>query len=117
MAMHIGIGNFSGAIASNIYRAKDSPRFRVGRESHFVFCHRGQIKVTICLSPNVDGVELMFVGMGFVVVPAIVLLYRRINAQRDAAAKEAADRGETNKYTNQQLREMGDRAPDFRYTL
>lgn len=32
MAIQIGIGNFSGAIAANIYRNQDSPRFLVGRE-------------------------------------------------------------------------------------
>lgn len=32
MALHIGIGNFSGAIASNIYRTRDAPRYVVGRE-------------------------------------------------------------------------------------
>lgn len=32
MALHIGIGNFSGAIASNIYRTQDEPRFILGRE-------------------------------------------------------------------------------------
>ena len=32
MALHIGIGNFSGAIASNIYRAQDAPRYILGRE-------------------------------------------------------------------------------------
>lgn len=32
MALHIGIGNFSGAIASNIYRTQDSPRFKLGRK-------------------------------------------------------------------------------------
>ena len=31
MAIHIGIGNFSGAIAANIYRSRDSPRFLLGR--------------------------------------------------------------------------------------
>jgi len=31
MAIHIGVRNFSGAIAANIYRSKDSPHFRVGR--------------------------------------------------------------------------------------
>jgi sugar phosphate permease len=94
MAVHIGVGNFSGAMASNIYRSRDSPRFLVGH-----------------------GVELMFVGIGFITVPIVVLSYIRINKKRDAAQKEALERGETNKYTPQQLRELGDRAPDFRYTL
>lgn len=34
MAVHIGIGNFSGAIASNIYRTRDAPRFALGRKAH-----------------------------------------------------------------------------------
>ena len=34
MAIHIGIGNFSGAIASNIYRTQDKPRFALGRKPH-----------------------------------------------------------------------------------
>ena len=33
MAMQIGIGNFAGAIASNIYRTRDKPRFILGRMS------------------------------------------------------------------------------------
>jgi len=94
MAIHIGVGNFSGAIASNIFRAKDSPHFRLGH-----------------------GIELMFVGIGFICVPIAVFSYIRINKQRDAIEREALERGEKNKYTNQQLRELGDRAPDFRYTL
>ncbi|KAF8184699.1 MFS general substrate transporter [Pholiota molesta] len=79
---------------ANIYRAQDSPRFIIGH-----------------------GVELMFVGIGFIATPAVVLLYIRINKQRDAAQREALENGEKNKYTDKQLREMGDRAPDFRYTL
>ncbi len=31
MALHIGIGNFAGAIASNIYRTQDGPRYILGR--------------------------------------------------------------------------------------
>ena len=30
MAAHIGIGNFSGAIASNIFRTQDAPRYLTG---------------------------------------------------------------------------------------
>ncbi|KDR81104.1 hypothetical protein GALMADRAFT_222657 [Galerina marginata CBS 339.88] len=94
MAIHIGVGNFSGAIAANIYRSQDSPRFLVGH-----------------------GVELMFVGIGFVTIPIVILTYLRINKKRDETQRLALERGEVNKFTPQQLRELGDRAPDFRYTL
>ena len=36
MALHIGIGNFAGAIASNIYRTQDAPRYLVGRTSRLL---------------------------------------------------------------------------------
>ncbi|KAG1731492.1 MFS general substrate transporter [Suillus paluster] len=94
MALQIGIGNFSGAIASNIYRSQDSPRFILGH-----------------------ALELMLVGIGFVVLPIIVFRYKRINAQRDAAERLVIERGERVQYSDEELRELGDRAPDFRYTL
>ncbi|KAJ7091872.1 MFS general substrate transporter [Mycena belliarum] len=94
MALHIGIGNFGGAIASNIYRTQDKPRFLIGH-----------------------GCELMFIGIGLICVPIAVVSYSRINARRDEAFRAATERGEKSLYTNKELREMGDRAPDFRYTL
>lgn len=93
MALHIGIGNFGGAIASNIYRTQDAPRYILGH-----------------------GIELMFVGIGFIAVPITVLAYKRINARRDALVRDATEKGIT-RYTPEELRRMGDRAPDFRYTL
>ncbi|CAL1714050.1 unnamed protein product [Somion occarium] len=92
MALHIGIGNFAGAIASNIYRTQDAPRYIIGH-----------------------GVELMFVGIGFITLPLAVVIYTRINAKRDAYEKEMEEKGI--KYTTQELRKLGDRAPDFRYIL
>ena len=39
MALQIGIGNFGGAIASNIYLTADAPRYVLGREYPLVsFC-------------------------------------------------------------------------------
>ncbi|KAJ3484973.1 hypothetical protein NLI96_g5276 [Meripilus lineatus] len=92
MALHIGIGNFAGAIASNIYRSQDAPRYVLGH-----------------------GLELMFVGIGFITLPLTVLIYTRINAKRDRQQKEMAENGI--RFTDDELRRMGDRAPDFRYTL
>ncbi|KAK7685745.1 hypothetical protein QCA50_011091 [Cerrena zonata] len=92
MALHIGIGNFAGAIASNIYRSQDAPRYVIGH-----------------------GVELMFVGIGFITLPIAVIAYIRINAKRDAFEKEMEEKGI--KHSAKELRELGDRAPDFRYIL
>lgn len=41
MAAHIGMGNFSGAIASNIFRSQDAPRYIVARESRLL----GEVRV------------------------------------------------------------------------
>ena len=54
----------------------------------------------------------MFVGIGLIVVPLNVLVYTWINRARDARATEGRVL-----YTEKQLRELGDRAPDFRYML
>ena len=73
--------------------------------------------LAICSPTLADSLELMFVGIGFITIPIIVISYARINKSRDEAQRLAIERGEKDKYTNQQLREMGDRAPDFRYTI
>ncbi|KZT63332.1 MFS general substrate transporter [Daedalea quercina L-15889] len=92
MAFHIGFGNFSGAIASNIYLSRDEPRYIMGH-----------------------ALELMFVGIGLICLPLTVLLYKRVNAKRDALQREMVEKGIN--YSDGELRRMGDRAPDFRYTL
>ncbi|KAG2067218.1 MFS general substrate transporter [Suillus decipiens] len=94
MALEMSIGNFSGIVAASIYRLQDEPRYILGH-----------------------AVELMFIGIGLIVLPILVFIYKRINAQRDAAEHLATERGEKAQYSIQELRELGDRAPDFRYTL
>jgi len=91
MALHIGIGNFSGAIASNIYRSRDAPRYILGH-----------------------GLELMFVGIGFITVPLAIVFYIRINRKRKA---ELEAMGGVSKYSVEETHELGDRAPDFIYSL
>jgi hypothetical protein len=107
MALHIGIGNFSGAIASNVFLAKDAPRYIMGRMS--CLCVLSVLPRSDCW---VDAIMLMFVGIGFVTVPLAVFLYSRINRERDRKQAEGGI-----KYTDKELRQLGDRAPDFRYIL
>ncbi|KAH0825877.1 hypothetical protein J3R83DRAFT_7747, partial [Lanmaoa asiatica] len=70
MAFHIGFGNFSGAIAANVYRSQDSPGFILGH-----------------------ALELMFVCIGLIVVPIFVISYGRINHERDEALQLRIERG------------------------
>ncbi|KAJ4484452.1 MFS general substrate transporter, partial [Lentinula lateritia] len=93
MALHIGIGNFSGAIASNIFRTQDKPRFILGH-----------------------AIELMFVGIGLICLPITVVIYSRINKKRAHFMSRVAD-GLERKPSPEELRELGDRAPDFQYIL
>lgn len=59
----------------------------------------------------------MFVGIGFVTVPLIAFLYKRINAQRDRMLRFEIEGGIKKIYTDHEIRELGDKAPEFRYTL
>ena len=57
----------------------------------------------------------MFVCLGFISVPVTIILYTKINASRDVKEKEMAEKGIV--LSEEEIRELGDRAPDFRYTL
>ncbi|THG98143.1 hypothetical protein EW026_g4006 [Hermanssonia centrifuga] len=75
-----------------IYRSEDAPRYRLG-----------------------NAIELMFVGIGMISLLIGVFTYKRINAQREAQEKLMGPEG--NVFTVEELRALGDRAPEFRYTL
>jgi len=55
----------------------------------------------------------MFIGIGLIAVPTVVFLYTRINARRN----EASNDKETMECGENEIKKVGDRAPDFRYTL
>lgn len=57
----------------------------------------------------------MFCGLGVITICAVAWTYTNINTKRAAFTKELEDKGMS--YSVRELREMGDRAPDFRYTL
>ncbi|KAF7315092.1 hypothetical protein MIND_00023400 [Mycena indigotica] len=89
-AIQIGIGHFGAVFASNMYRTQDKPRFIVGH-----------------------GCELMFVALGLISTSVAVFLSHRENRKRDAIMAGSNEKS----YSQNELRKMGDRAPDFRYML
>ncbi|EIW53164.1 MFS general substrate transporter [Trametes versicolor FP-101664 SS1] len=94
IGMQVMFANAGGAIASNIYRVQDAPHYLLGH-----------------------AVELGFVGMGLTLLPIMVFTYMRANAQRDAAQRDMEARGVKIEYSTEELRKMGNQAPDFRFTL
>ena len=111
MSVHVGFANLGGALACNFYRAKDSPRFIFGRQSSLLV-----LILRVRLIFRTDTMALVFIAIGLVVLPITFFSYVHINSKRDAAQKAALEIGRR-KYSTQELRKMGDRAPDFRYTL
>ena len=90
MAIQIGMGNFAGAMASNFYRSRDSPHYRLGH-----------------------ALELGFIVGGVIASFVLIFNYRRINAKRDRQMAEGMHNG----YTPEELSDLGDRAVTFRYVL
>jgi hypothetical protein len=78
------------AMASNFYREKDQPRYRLGH-----------------------ALELGFISVGIIASLILVLGYTKINKNRDRKMIEGAE----SQYTNEQLSEKGDKAVTFRYML
>ncbi|ORY55160.1 MFS general substrate transporter [Leucosporidium creatinivorum] len=95
-AFQIGIGNLAGIASSNVYRSVDSPRYLVGH-----------------------GVQIGFVVLGLITAPLYHFLLKRANAakERELAFQASLPDHEKRVYTVQELRDLGDEAPEFVYTL
>ncbi|PYH88916.1 MFS general substrate transporter [Aspergillus ellipticus CBS 707.79] len=89
MAIHIGLGNFAGAMASHFYRTTDAPRYILGHS-----------------------LELAFGVLGVLAIVATRFAYDGINRRR--VDKLVRLRPE---YSGWELAEMGDKSPTFRYML
>ncbi|KIW83312.1 hypothetical protein Z517_02557 [Fonsecaea pedrosoi CBS 271.37] len=87
MALQIGLGNLGGAMASNFYRSVDAPKYLLGH-----------------------GLEIMFVVFGLVAIIALRISYGVINKKRERS-------GAAEGLTDEQLADLGDKSPSFRYTL
>ena len=87
MAFHIGAGNLAGAMSSNFYRAADKPKYLLGH-----------------------GLEIGFVSVGLMAVLVLRFNYGRINKKRDREGNERL-------LSLEEMSELGDKSPTFRYML
>jgi cyanate permease len=90
MGLQICMGNFGGAIGSNIYLARQAPHYWLGYGFSL-------------------GIIMAAILSGFI----LKILLQRENDRRDNIPLEEVYA----KYNEAQLLEMGDRSPLFRYTL
>ncbi|CAE6473600.1 unnamed protein product [Rhizoctonia solani] len=92
LAMTIGFGNLGGIVSSFIYRAQDSPRYHLGH-----------------------GVVIGVLCMSWVASLIAVVVYRRLNTQKDelCAREDIVD----NEERRTEYRDLGDASPLFRYTI
>ncbi|QKX59618.1 uncharacterized protein TRUGW13939_06755 [Talaromyces rugulosus] len=91
MAIHIGIGNLGGAMASNFYREQDSPKFILGH-----------------------ALELGFAVAGALAVLILRISYQKVNLKREKALADI--HSNTASFESESSGE-GDRSLTFRYIL
>lgn len=89
MALQTTLGNLGGAIGSNIYLAREAPHYWTGY-----------------------GVSFAVLVSAVIAAIVLKLLLARINKKRDMMSEEEVHR----LYTDEQLTDMGDESPLFRYT-
>ncbi|SPQ22972.1 a6b7797f-7c22-47a5-81fe-af5e241fd7b4 [Thermothielavioides terrestris] len=88
MALQIGVGNLGGAMASNFYRARDAPGYRLGH-----------------------GLELGFIVAGIIASLTLLVGYHAENKKR----ARKIENGALDTCTPAELEDQGDRAITFRY--
>jgi len=96
VSFQIGIGNFGGLIASNIYINSQGGRFFIGH-----------------------GTNLGLLAMGMIASPLYAYLLDRENKKREVwtANQLALPENERKFFTIEELHNLGDKAPEFRYTV
>lgn len=90
MALQITIGNLGGAVGSNIYLKRETPHYWTGYG----------VSLAVLIAAIISGFVLRF-------------SLKKINAKRDRLTAEAI----WAMYSAEQLAEVGDQSPFFRYTL
>jgi len=94
MALLISVGNMGGIMGSNIYLAREAPKYQTGFSASLAMC---------CLA----------------ILMTLVLrwAYARENRKRDQLIAEHGEEAIRARYSEEELLSLGDKSPFYRYTL
>jgi len=94
MALLISVGNMGGIMGSNIYLAREAPKYQTGFSASLAMC---------CLA----------------ILMTLVLrwAYARENRKRDELIAEHGEEAIRARYSDEELLLLGDKSPFYRYTL
>lgn len=94
MALMISVGNWGGICGSNIYFAAEEPKYPAG-----------------------FGTSLGISVAGMIAAYILRLAYQAENRKRDELLERDGEEGIRARYSEEELLEMGDKSPFFRYTV
>ena len=129
LAVLIAFGNFSGcAYPASKLELSETAETSIDSDSATdlpsggrpALCPRLYVSLPLALHKVVlnllvDTIEIMFSCLGILALCIAVVIYPRVNALR--AKRQLEMRTQEIVLTADEIRAMGDRAPDFRYTL
>lgn len=94
MALLISVGNMGGIMGSNIYLEREKPKYKTG-----------------------FGVSLAMCCLSVVMTYVLRVAYKRENTKREALLTEHGETVIRARYTEDEMLELGDKSPFFKYTL
>jgi hypothetical protein len=94
MALLISVGNMGGIMGSNIYLDREKPKYKTG-----------------------FGVSLAMCCAAIAMTMYLRIAYGRENRKRDALLAEHGEEAIRARYSDEEMLELGDKSPFFRYTL
>jgi hypothetical protein len=94
MALLISIGNLGGIAGSNVYLAREAPKYQTG--------------FSVCLA-----ISILACVMAFILRYA----FAKANRKKEAYLAEKGADAIRAEYTDQEMYDLGDLSPFFKYTL
>jgi hypothetical protein len=94
MALLISVGNMGGIMGSNIYLERENPKYTTGFA----------VSLAMCLA-------------AILMTMVVRVAYQRENRKRTSLIQEHGEDVIRARYTDQEMLELGDKSPFFKYTL